>query len=101
MDRVQGLPQARAAAAQGDDVLRSLHCSAQFSAGRYDPTCNGILGDTKYLPESSYSEQQLLGVRERGGAVAQAGPPSEHRTRGRRKRRATAHPETRRRKPCP
>ena len=28
-----------------------------------------ILGDTKYLPESSYSEQQVVGVREESGRL--------------------------------
>ena len=43
-----------------------------------------VLGDTKYLPESSYSEQQVLGVRERGGLLLKQVPP-QYTERGGRK----------------
>ena len=37
-------------------------------------------GDTKYLPESSYSEQRVVGVRERGELLLKQVPPqnTEH-----------------------
>ena len=41
-----------------------------------------ILGDTKYLPESNYSEQQVLGVRERGGGLLLKQVPPQNTERG-------------------